>query len=469
MSKKAYGGIATELSPNGVAKSVTKLYGEVGGVARKVIKGYCEVGGVAHQFWPAMDTTVGTRTDLTPGGTYELNTCLPVMAMKFALEFIRKLQKPLLNNFGAYAFYQQKKGEILADFLNNLADNNIVYITNSAGYSSSAASFYISIYLGKAENLNREIANVYTNTTYGNTYATIVNSVTTQKRIDYTFDLLNLTITRSEALFTASFNRIGLEIGYSSESTAHNVRITNLGMTMYHIDLIARGDWYWSFDGSTGMYDQIDHLKAFARDGSESSAIGRNDWIKLPAFLWERGRTIKIKCERFDPYWEESYDTLAIEDYGDDFHYYDRTEYSSESGGKHYYKCYYKYYLGGDLIGTTISNSSQYTSGKRGFVIGQTTKPCRSNQYVEQKGKINWVDLYDSVEGEEVGDMKQFAPNLSYNINLYNDSIECTLGVTSNDAPPIMNRNLLYIGQFWMRGTQTYALASYRVTEVEVV
>ena len=411
MSKKAYGGIATELSPSGVAKSVTKLYGEVGGVARKVIKGYCEGGGVAHQFWPAENTTVGARTDLTPGGTYELNTCLPVMAI----------------------------------------------------------SFYISIYLGKAENLNREIANVYTNTTYGNTYATIVNSVTTRKRIDYTFDLLNLTITRSEVSFTASFNRIGLEIGYSTESTAHNVRITNLGMTMYHIDLIARGDWYWSFDGSTGMYDQIDHLKAFAKDGSESSAIGRNDWIKLPAFIWERGRTIKIKCERFDPYWEESYDTLAIEDYGDYFHYYDRTEYSSESGGKHYYKCYYKYYLGGDLIGTTISNSSQYTSGRRGFVIGRTTKPCRSNQYVEQKGKINWVDLYDSVEGEEVGDMKQFAPNLSYNINLYNDSIECTLGVTSNDAPPIMNRNLLYIGQFWMRGTQTYALAGYRVTEVEVV
>ena len=471
MSKKAYGGIATELSPNGVAKSVTKLYGEVGGVARKVIKGYCEVGGVAHQFWPAENTTVGARTDLTPGGTYELNTCLPVMAMKYALEFIRKLQKPLLNNYGIYTLYQEKKSEILADFLRNLADNNIVYITSSAS-SYSEGTFSVTFYLGKAENLNREIADVYTDLRYGNTYATIVNSVATRKSMSYSFNLTTKAVTRSERSSTSSFTSIGLEIdrgGSSIYAIGHSIRITNLGMTMYHVDLIARGDWYWSFDGSTGMYDQIDHLKAFARDGSESSAIGRDDWLRLPAFIWERGRTIKVKCQGFDPYWEERYDTLAIEDHGDDFHYYYRVEYSSESGGKHYYKCYYKYYPGGDLFGRTVSSSSQYSSGRNGFVIQPTTEPCRSNQYTEQRGKIRWMDLFSYTDGEEVGDMKQFAPNLSYNINLRDDTIECTLGVTAEVVPPIMNKDYVFVGQFWIRGTQTYALASYRVTEIEVV
>ena len=291
MSKKAYGGIATELSPNGVAKSVTKLYGEVGGVARKVIKGYCEVGGKAHQFWPAENTTVGARTDLTPGGTYELNTCLPVMAMKFALEFIRKLQKPLLNNYSIYTLYQEKKSEIMADFLRNLADNNIVYITSSAS-SYSEGSFVITYYLGKAENLNRQIDQVYTPTLSGNTYATIVNSVATQKSVSYSFNLTTKAITRSESQFSSSFTTIGLEIDYGSRGTyviGHNVRITNLGMTMYHVDLIARGDWLWRFDFGSGMYDQIDHLKAFAKDGTESTAIGWEDYVQFPSFIWGAG------------------------------------------------------------------------------------------------------------------------------------------------------------------------------------
>ena len=65
--------------------------------------------------------------------------------------------------------------------------------------------------------------------------------------------------------------------------------------------------------------------------------------------------------------------------------------------------------------------------------------------------------------------MKQFAPNLSYDINLRDDTIECTLGVTAEVVPPIMNRDYVSAGQFWIRGTQTYALAGYRVTEIEVV
>jgi hypothetical protein len=176
-----------------------------------------------------------------------------------------------------------------------------------------------------------------------------------------------------------------------------------------------------------------------------------------------------VKCQGFDPYWEERYDTLAIEDHGDDFHYYYRVEYSSESGGKHYYKCYYKYYPGGDLFGKTISNSSQYSSGRNGFVVQPTTEPCRSNQYTEQRGKIRWIDLSSYTDGQEVGDMKQFAPNLSYNINLHDDNIECSLGVTAEVVPPMTNVDYVYAGQFWIRGTQTYALAGYRVTEVEVV
>lgn len=54
MAKNVFGGIETAQHPSGVAKTVKKLYGEVGGVARKVVKGYCEVGGVARQFFPSI-------------------------------------------------------------------------------------------------------------------------------------------------------------------------------------------------------------------------------------------------------------------------------------------------------------------------------------------------------------------------------------------------------------------------------
>lgn len=462
MSRAAYGGAS------GVSHKVPKIYGGVNNLSRNVVKGYCGVGGVSRQFWPAQKTTVGARTDFNPGGTYELNTCLPEMAMRFALEFIRKLQKPFLNEYGAYSYYQQKKEEIMADFLSELADNNIVYITNSGSYSSSAVKFYITIYFGKAENLSREINQVYTDARYGNTYASIVDSVSTQKYISYTFDLINFIVQKTTNTIPTSFHRIGLEIGYSSETAVHNVRITNLGMTTYSVELIAKGDWFWHFDWHTGMYDQIDHLKATARDGSESSAIGRNDWLRLPAFIWEKGRTIKVKCERFDPYWEEQYDTLAIEDHGDDFHYYYRTEYSSESGGKHYYKCYYKYYPGGDLMGIQVSNASQSSSGRRGFVVTPTTKPCLANQYIEQEGKVRWVDLYSSTDGGIVGDMTDLAPLLSFDASFNDNTIEFSLGVTAEITPPIMNRYYFYIGQFWQQGTRTYALAGYKVTEIEV-
>ena len=475
MSKKAYGGIATELSPSGVAKSVTKLYGEVGGVARKVIKGYCEVGGVAHQFWPAENTTVGARTDLTPGGTYELNTCLPVMAMKFALEFIRKLQKPLLNNYSIYTLYQEKKSEILADFLRNLADNNIVYITCSAS-SYSEGSFVITYYLGKAENLNRQIDQVYTPTLSGNTYATIVNSVATQKSVSYSFNLTTKTITRSESQFSSSFTTIGLEIDYGSRGTyaiGHNVRITNLGMTMYRVDAIARGDWLWRFDFGSGMYDQIDHLKAFAKDGTESTAIGEEDYVQMPAFIWEPGRVIKVKCENFSPYAYENYDLLTIEEHESDFHYYDRVEYDGESAGKHYYKCYYRVYPGGNLVGIYVTNASQYSTGKRGFNVTQTTKPCARNQYVEQKGKIRWVDLSGGADGDEIGDMRQFMPNLNFDVNIYDTDIRCIIGQEKalvEEAMPITNwRYPFRIGNYGYGKSSNYALYGYRITEVEVL
>lgn len=472
MSKKAYGGIATELSPSGVAKSVTKLYGEVGGVAKKVIKGYCEVGGVAHQFWPAENTTVGARTDLTPGGTYELNTCPPVMAMKYALEFIRKLQKPLLNNYGIYTLYQEKKSDIMADFLRNLADNNIVYITCSAS-SYSEGSFSVTFYLGKAENLNRQINQVYTNQNRGNTYATIVNSVSTQKSISYSFNLTTKTITRSESQFSSSFTTIGLEIDYGSRGTyaiGHSVRITNLGMTMYRVDAIARGDWLWRFDFGSGMYDQIDHLKAFAKDGSESSAISRLDYIQLPAFIWEPGRVIKVKCANFSPYAYEDYDLLTIEEHGDDFYYYDRVEYERESAGKHFYRCYYKVYPGGNLVGIYITNASQYSTSKRGFNITQTTKPCARNQYTEQKGKIRWVDLSGGIDGEEVGDMTQFGQYLNFNISINKDNIICDLGLTAEVSVALTNiSNPFRIGNYGYGKSSNYALYSYKITEVEVV
>lgn len=464
MSKAAYGGA------NGVSHKGIKLYGGVNDLSRNVVKGYCGVGGVSRQFWPAQKTSVGARTDLNPGGTYELNTCLPEMAVRYALEFIRKLQKPFLNEYGAYSYYQQKKEEIMADFLSELADNNIVYITNSGGYNSSTANLYIRIYFGKAENLNRQINQVYTDARYGNTYASIVDPVSVQKYINYTFDLINLTVQKSSNTTTQTFSNIGVEMGYSSETTTHSVRITNLGMTTYSVELIAKGDWFWHFDWHTGMYDQIDHLKITASDGTESSAIGRDSWLRLPAFIWEKGRTIKVKCERFDPYWEELYDTLAIEDYGDDFHYYYRTEYSGESSDhkKHYYKCYYKYYPGGDVMGIAISNASQYSSGRRGIVVTPTTKPCRGNQYVEQEGKVRWVELYSSTDGATVGDMTDMAPLLSFDASFNDNTIEFSLGVTAEITPPIMNRNYFYIGQFWQHGTRTYALAGYTVTEIEV-
>lgn len=465
MAKKAYGGVSD------VAQDGIKIYGGVDNVAQTIVRGYCGVEGVAQQFWPAENTTVGARTDLTPGGTYELNTCLPVMAMKYALEFIRKVQKPLLNNYGIYTLYQEKKSEIMADFLRNLVDNNIVYITSSAS-SYSEGLFSVTFYLGKAENLNRQINQVYTNQTRGNTYATIVNSVSTQKSVSYSFNLTTKTVTRSESSSSSSFTSIGLEIDYSSSTykIGHDIRITNLGMTMYHIDLIARGDWYWNFDGSTGMYDQIDHLKAFAKDGSESSAISQLDYIQLPAFIWEPGRVIKVKCANFSPYAYEDYDLLTIEEHGDDFHYYDRVEYERESSGYHFYRCYYKVYPGGNLVGIYITNASQYSTGKRGFNITQTTKPCDRNRYTEQKGKIRWVDLNGGIDGEEVGDMTQFGQYLNFNITINNDNIICDLGMTAEVSVALTNiSNPFRIGNYGYGKSSNYALYSYKITEVEVV
>ena len=95
MSRKAYGGDNLNKARTGI-----KIYGGVNDIARTVIKGYCgDSQNIARQFWPSTDSIVGARTDLVAGSTYELNTCLPVMAVRFALEEIRKLLKPILNNY----------------------------------------------------------------------------------------------------------------------------------------------------------------------------------------------------------------------------------------------------------------------------------------------------------------------------------------------------------------------------------
>ena len=187
----------------------------------------------------------------------------------------------------------------------------------------------------------------------------------------------------------------------------------------------------------------------------------------------EPGRVIKVKCANFSPYNYEDYDLLTIEEHGDDFHYYDRVEYDGESAGKHYYKCYYRVYPGGNLVGIYVTNASQYSTGKRGFNVTQTTKPCARNQYVEQKGKIRWVDLSGGADGDEVGDMRQFMPNLNFDVNIYDTDIRCIIGQEEalvEEAMPITNwRYPFRIGNYGYGKSSNYALYGYRITEVEVL
>ena len=467
MSRAAYGGAS------GVSHKGIKLYGGVNNLSRNVIKGYCGVGGVSRQFWPAQKTTVGARTDLNPGGTYELNTCLPEMAVRYALEFIRKVQKPLLNNYGIYSTYRDKIDEILADFLSNLADNNIVYITCTAN-TVGDGTFYINIYLGKSASLNRQIDQVSIDRRNGTTYASLVDNVTTQKTLQYTINLTTKVFTKSTSSSISYFTNIGVEIDYGSGGTygvGHRIRITNLGMTTYSVELIARGDWFWHFDWHTGMYDQIDHLLATYNNGAEeSTAIGQTDYLQLPAFLWEPGRTIKVKCEDFFSYWTESYDYLAIEDHGDDFHYYYRVEYAGESSDhqKHYYRCYFKIYPGGGIAGVYISNASQYSSHKRGFDVTETIKPALRNNYVEQEGKARWTDLSQYEDFGEVGDMTNLEPLLNFDIDIETNSIRCSLGMDKNYTPPIVNRDYFRIGNYGAGTSGNTALSGYKITEIEV-
>ena len=469
MSRKAYGG--DNLNK---ARTAIKLYGgDPNDIARTVIKGYCgDSSNIARQFWPSANSIVGARTDLVAGGTYELNTCLPVMAVRFALEEIRKLLKPILNNYSIYLLYQQTKGDMLADFLQNQADNNFVYITCAAS-SYGDGTMTVSFYLGKADSLSRTINTVYTDSKYGNNYASITTDFRTTKTIQYSFNFQTKAVTRTSGTGTNIFNTIGLEIdnmNSGSYGVGHNLRVTNLGMTMYSIYAPAQGDWHWRFSGSTGFYDMIDHLKATTSDGSESSAIGRSNFIQLPAFAWEQGRTIKVKTEHFTPYWDELYDFMTIEDHGDDFHYYYRTEYVSESGGKHYYKCYYKVYRGGNIVGIYVSNSPQYSTHYRAFCVGQTTKPCLANNYNEQKGKWQWIGLGSSENEDlgEAGDLESLSPGgFQFNINLADNYIDFTLGGTANVTPPLTNKNYFRLGKMVDNASNT-ALASYTITEVEI-
>ena len=463
MSRKAYGGVSDK------ARTGIKIYGGVNDIARTVIKGY---GGdsqnIARQWWPPANTVAAARTDLVPGTTYELNTCLPVMAVMYALEEIRKIMKPAMKSWGIYDTYQHTKGDMLADFIQNQGDNNIVYITGSISTSVNAL-LYVTFYLGKAESLSRTVSSVTTDEHYGNTYATISENVQTNKSIHYTIDTTTKAVTRTTGTTPFGFNKIGLEIQYTSGG--RNLRVTNLGMTMYDIHYAAQGDWHWRFDGSTGFYDFIDHLKATTSDGSESSALGRDNYIQIPAFCWEQYRTIKVKTEHFSSNWEERYDTLAIEDHGDDFHYYSRVEYAGESADhqKHYYRCYYKYYFGGNIVGMYSPSASQYSSQINYFSVEPTTKPCLANNYNEQKGRAYWAGLYNNEYGDIVGDMTDLEPGgFQFSVDLLDNGYEFSIGANHYEAPPIICTRYLRIGnpKPWQQSYK--ALAGYRITEIQI-
>ena len=303
MAKKAYGGV------NNIARNGIKIYGGVNDIARKMVKGYAGVNGVARQFW-GDETQEGMRpsANYVAGGTYDFDVCLPVMALKYALDEYQKVNLANLRQYGVYDVYKRIKADIITHFLANKGDANVIKISLSQSTYSGGAT-YIVVNWDNVNTNNRQISTVTKDMAYGTKYAALAQTIWLSKGVQWAISHTDKSVRYFET--SNSLGYIGMRIDQQypgSYGTGHNLDVSNLGMTMYSVSMIY--DWYWNFNGLTGMADQVDGLMAtkINTDGSNTqNAIiaDRADKLYLPCFLWEKGRRIEIGLGNMDRYYED--------------------------------------------------------------------------------------------------------------------------------------------------------------------
>ena len=470
MAQTAYGGASD------VAHEAIKIYGgDNQDIARKAYRGYVGVNGIAEQFWGDGGVPKLRASGIfVPGGIYELNTCLPIMAVVFALDEIKKICMPSLIDCGVYDTYKSIIRDITNYFITNQGDSNIVYITFQQSTLDEGYTL-ITVYLGKSEDLEREILDATTYTMYGNKYARLVDDITTNRRFNFRINNTTKVVTRSDiAQQTNTFNTIGFEIDemYSgSYGIGHNIRLTNLGMTMYKVDMYF--DWYWNLGNS--FEDEVDGFRVFKNNSlvdTNPNISSVTDYLKLPNFLWEQHRRIKIYFSRNSRPFEEYSDVLPADDPAQDL--YVRVEAASDP---RYVYCYYKYWGRGELLGVFGNNSSSYSSRRLGFDVTQGYSP-RKTMPDGVKGNLKWQDYFTSQDGDELNDPQQF--DLGYSIELTTDgdypSIDISFysgghrGADGINAIPITNKGAydFAIGNFG-RAASNNAFYPMSPTRIEVL
>lgn len=375
MAKKAYGGV------NNIARNGIKIYGGVNNIARKIVKGYAGVNDVARQFWPAGEDTqegMSPSANYVAGGIYDFDVCLPVMALKYALNEYQKVNLASLKLYGVYDVYKRIKADIITHFLANKGDANVIKISLSQSTYSGGAT-YIVVNWDNVNTNNRQISTVTKDMAYGTKYAALAQTIWLSKGVQWIISHTDKSVRYFETSNSLGYIGMRIDQQYSgSYGTGHNLDVSNLGMTMYSVSMIY--DWYWNFNGSTGMADQVDGLMAtkINTDGSNTqNAIiaDRADRLYLPCFLWEKGRRIEITLGTMNrPY------TEIVDITGQDV--------------------YWTYYAG-SLFG--IASSAGYGSSPgTGFVITQWDTAHSVQPIGEVKSNIRGKKTYGYYTGLEL-------------------------------------------------------------------
>lgn len=362
-----------------MAQNGIKIYGGVDNVAQTIVRGYCGVEGVAQQFWgDSVQHELKPAFNWVPGGTHALDTCPPIMGVMGALNLGRKILKPYLIINNALQYYGAFKAAVIGKFLSVQGNANVVYVSTYGYYSNGEHFLYFWVYYGHNDNLQRTITSKTISSQYGYTYADIDQSVNANKGF---YVRLNLA-TGAIAIYDAtggSYNWIGVQINHPTTYESYQIRMTNLGMTMYSVDMIY--DWYWNFASDNPLVDEVDGFTGVAyntvqlADGIQIE--NNNSVINLPTFLWGTGRTIEISLGAFDRrFIEETYPSP------------------------------HNYYPLGDFVSLYSGNASQYSThiaaGIRfdGWATNDPNKPYPTSQGVKLTGGTGAVhEQYLGVNG----------------------------------------------------------------------
>lgn len=377
MAKKSYCG-----DSNNKARQIPDIGygGDEHNKARKLLKGYCgDSNNKARQFWGSGDTSqkvLKPAFNWVPGGTHALDTCPPIMGVMGALNLARKIFKPYLIINNALQYYGAFKTAVINKFLSVQGNANVVYVS----IYGTATELYMSIYYGHVDNLQRTILSTSTSEQFGSTNASISESVRTSATFSVRLNIATGVITIQEnPSYVNSYSWIGVVVDRST-STTLLIRLTNLGMTMYSVDMIY--DWYWNFASDNPLVDEVDGFTGNEYETEHVSdgiqIVNNNSRIILPAFIWGTGRTIEINIGAFDRFYIE--DTFPPPTHN--------------------------YYPSGDFVSLYNTNASQYSThisaGVR-FDVWTTIDPNKPYPQSRAIGLQGWIgtmhDQYLGVNG----------------------------------------------------------------------